>query len=135
MTTTFKFWTVFVTGENDYLMLSSMPSNILGLIHLHTKPVPLASGDEGAHDSRVDIYSQDLTRGRCRFCVKKFRVNKGIHFYRVCFSKYCESESLIAYNTCFVPALFVQEKKGFFDVYLTRCGPNRHVNAYITFSL
>lgn len=112
MTTTFEFWTVFVTGENDYLMLSSMPSNILALIHLRTKPVSRASGDEGAHDSRVDIcfliYSQDLTRGRCRFCVQKFKVNKGIHFYRVCFTKYCES--LISYNACFVPALFVGEE-------------------------
>lgn len=36
---------VFVTAEHDYLMLSSLSNDTLGLIHLCTKPVPLASGN------------------------------------------------------------------------------------------
>ncbi len=36
---------VFVTTAHDYLMLSNLSNDTLGLIHLHTKPVSLASGN------------------------------------------------------------------------------------------
>jgi len=34
-----------VTTEHDYLMLRSLSNDTLGLIYLHTKPVPLALGN------------------------------------------------------------------------------------------
>lgn len=46
---------MFVTKERDYLTQSSLSNDTLGLIHLRTKPVPLASGNAGAYDSWIDI--------------------------------------------------------------------------------